>query len=96
MYQHKGFGIGSNSYGQFWYGIGTNGQPFPGFLYKKNVGVGARRSSQFIPGGGSVTNKKSELWNTYIPGSGVGATSISVRRAKLLKSRSCNNVTQFP
>jgi len=36
------FGTGSNSNGQFWYGSTTN---FPGFLYKKNVGVGGRRST---------------------------------------------------
>ena len=32
------FGNGSNSNGNFWYGNSTN---FPGFLYKKNVGVSA-------------------------------------------------------
>ena len=39
------FGTGSNSNGQFWYGSTTN---FPGFLYKKNVGVGARRSTKLL------------------------------------------------
>ena len=43
------FGSG-NSNGQFWYGKSTN---FPGFLYKKNVGVGARRSTKM--GAGSIT-----------------------------------------
>ena len=42
------FGSGSNSNGQFWYGNSIN---FPGFLYKKNVGVGGRRSTKMTPGG---------------------------------------------
>ena len=32
MSYFKGFGTGSNSNGQFWYG---GSQGFPGFLYKK-------------------------------------------------------------
>jgi hypothetical protein len=74
------FGNGSNSNGQFWYGNTTN---FPGFLYKKNVGVGARRSTKFNPGGNITCNSSTYLYNKYKPGTGgVGASSIANRRAK--------------
>jgi hypothetical protein len=74
------FGSGSNSNGQFWYGSATN---FPGFLYKKNVGVGGRRSTKFNPGGNITCNSSTYLYNKYKPGQGgVGASSISNRRAK--------------
>jgi hypothetical protein len=74
------FGNGSNSNGQFWYGSSTN---FPGFLYKKNVGVGGRRSTKFAAGGNISCNKHQYLYNKYKPGTGgVGASSISNRRAK--------------
>jgi hypothetical protein len=75
-----GFGSSSNSNGQFWYGSSTN---FPGFLYKKNVGVGGRRSTKMNPGGGITCNSATYLYNKYTPGSnGVGASSIANRRAK--------------
>jgi hypothetical protein len=78
------FGTGSNSNGQFWYGSATN---FPGFLYKKNLGVGARRSTKFTAGGNIITNcscgQPTILYNKYKPGdSGVGASTIANRRAK--------------
>ena len=74
------FGTGSNSNGQFWYGNTTN---FPGFLYKKNVGVGGRRSTKFSPGGNITCNNATYLYNKYTPGSGgVGASSTANRRAK--------------
>jgi len=74
------FGNGSNSNGQFWYGNTTN---FPGFLYKKNVGVGGRRSTKFAAGGNLTCNKSTYLYNKYKPGvNGVGASSIANRRAK--------------
>jgi hypothetical protein len=74
------FGSGSNSNGQFWYGSSTN---FPGFLYKKNVGVGARRSTKMNPGGNITCNSATYLYNKYKPGTGgVGASSIANRRAK--------------
>lgn len=74
------FGTGSNSNGQFWYGSTTN---FPGFLYKKNVGVGGRRSTKFNPGGNITCNSATYLYNKYTPGSGgVGASNIANRRAK--------------
>jgi hypothetical protein len=76
----NGFGTGSNSNGQFWYGKTTN---FPGFLYKKNVGVGARKSTKFAPGGNITCNQQVYLYNKYKPGTGgVGANSTAVRRAK--------------
>jgi uncharacterized repeat protein (TIGR02543 family) len=68
------------SNGQFYYGIN-------GFLFKKNTGVGARRSTKFNAGGNIITNcscgKPQEINNYYKPGGGgVGASSISNRRAK--------------
>lgn len=78
------FGTGSNSNGQFWYGSATN---FPGFLYKKNLGVGARRSTKFTAGANITTNcscgEPTYLYNKYKPGTGgVGASSTANRRAK--------------
>jgi len=78
------FGTGSNSNGQFWYGNTTN---FPGFLYKKNVGVGTRRSTKFTAGANITTNcscgQPNYLYNKYKPGTGgVGASSTANRRAK--------------
>jgi hypothetical protein len=81
------FGTGSNSNGQFWYGSTTR---FPGFLYKKNVGVGARRSTKFAPGGNTTCNTYQYLYNKYSPGQGgVGASSIATRRAKNRLSSVC-------
>jgi len=55
-----GFGTGSNSNGSFWYGNATN---FPGFLYKKNTGVGGRKSTKFNPGGNITCNGPTYLIN---------------------------------
>lgn len=83
----KAFGSGSNSNGQFWYGSQTN---FPGFLYKKNLGVGGRRSTKFNPGGNITSNSYAYLYNKYKPGTGgVGASSTSNRRAKNRLSTVC-------
>jgi hypothetical protein len=69
-------GFGSNSFGQFWYGEN-------GFLYKKNTGVGGRRSTKMAPGGNITCNNQTYLYNKYKPGSsGIGASSVSNRRAK--------------
>lgn len=84
---NSSFRTGSNSYGQFWFG----GSTFPGFLYKKNIGAGARRSTQFTPGGTTTCNQPGELWNKYISGAGVGASSVATRRAKMINATSCNN-----
>jgi hypothetical protein len=83
------FGNGSNSNGQFWYGSNVN---FPGFLYKKNVGVGARRSTKFSAGGNITCNSYQYLYNKYNPGqSGIGASSIATRRAKNRLATICSN-----
>ena len=88
------FGQGSTSYGQFWYGNSTN---FPGFLYKKNVGVAGRRSTKMIPGGNTITNQQSSLYNKYTPGSsGIGASSIANRRAKNRHATVCGPTKCFP
>lgn len=64
------------SYGQFYFG------PY-GFLYKKNVGVGGRRSTLMNPGGGIYCNSRYYIYNKWKPGSGgVGASSVANRRAK--------------
>ena len=74
------FGNGSNSNGNFWYGGSID---FPGFLYKKNVGVGARRSTLMAPGGNLNCNNPTYLYNKFKPGlGGIGASSTSNRRAK--------------
>lgn len=81
------FGTGSNSNGQFWYGKTTN---FPGFLYKKNVGVGGKRSTKFNPGGNITCNSEVYLYNKFKPGTGgVGASNTSNRRAKNRLSTVC-------
>ena len=38
---------------------------------------------------GLIINKPSSVFTKYMPGSGVGASSISIRRAKLLHSTNC-------
>lgn len=82
------FGSGSNSNGQFWYGNNVN---FPGFLYKKNNGVGARRSTKFAAGGNIYCNKSRNIFNKYKPGTGgIGASSIATRRAKNRHATICN------
>jgi hypothetical protein len=89
------FGSGSNSNGNFWYGNSTG---FPGFLYKKNVGVGGRRSTKFAAGGNITCNSSTYLYNKYKPGSnGVGASSISNRRAKNRLASVCGSSNKcFP
>lgn len=84
----------SNSYGQFWYG---NNIRFPGFLYKKNLNVGGRRSTMFAAGGNRVTNTPQDVNNKYQAGnSGVGASSIATRRAKNRLATTCNGHQCFP
>jgi uncharacterized repeat protein (TIGR02543 family) len=89
------FGNGSNSNGNFWYGNSTN---FPGFLYKKNVGVGGRRSTKMGPGGNITCNSATDLYNKYKPGGGgVGASSIANRRAKNRLATVCGSTNKcFP
>jgi hypothetical protein len=90
MSNRRGFRTGSSSNGQFWFG----GNTFPGFLYKKNVGVGGRRSTLFTPGGSTICNQPTDLWNKYTPGAGVGASSVATRRAKMINATSCNRSQQ--
>jgi hypothetical protein len=89
------FGNGSNSNGNFWYGNTSN---FPGFLYKKNVGVGARRSTKMGPGGNITCNSSTYLYNKYKPGTGgVGASSMANRRAKNRLATVCGSTNKcFP
>jgi len=62
--------------GQFWY--------FPyGFLYKKKSTVGGRKIFNCCP----IPEK---IFNKYTPGSGIGSTNASVRRAKLRLATSCD------
>jgi hypothetical protein len=87
------FGSGFSN-GQFWYGNSTK---FPGFLYKKNVGVGGRRSTKMNPGGGVTCNSSTYLYNKWKPGSGgVGASSIANRRAKNRLATVCDGQKCFP
>jgi uncharacterized repeat protein (TIGR02543 family) len=87
------FGSGPSN-GQFWYGSSTN---FPGFLYKKNVGVGGRRSTKMGAGGNVTCNNSTYLYNKYKPGTGgVGASSTANRRAKNRLSTVCNANSCFP
>ena len=88
------FGSGPSN-GQFWYGSQTN---FPGFLYKKNVGVGGRRSTKMGPGGNVTCNSATDLYNKYKPGTGgVGASSTANRRAKNRLSTICGSSNKcFP
>ena len=88
------FGNGSNSNGQFWYGSNVN---FPGFLYKKNVGVGTRRCTKFTPGGNTTCNTYQYLYNKYNPGQGgIGAQTTANRRAKNRYSTICADKKCFP
>jgi len=87
------FGSGPSN-GQFWYGSSTN---FPGFLYKKNVGVGGRRSTKMGPGGNITCNSSTYLYNKYKPGTGgVGASSTANRRAKNRLATVCTEQKCFP
>jgi len=63
------------TYGNFYYGK-------TGFYFKKNGAIGAR----YNPPLGSICNAPQNVNNRYIPGSGVGASSTSQRRAKLINA----------
>lgn len=90
---NSSFGSGSGSYGQFWFG----GSSFPGFLYKRNLGVGGRRSTKMAPGGNITCNSSTYLYNKYKPGAGgVGASSTSNRRAKNRLATVCSGQQCFP
>ena len=81
MSYFKGFGTGSNSNGQFWYGD-------YGFLYKKNVGVGGRKNPLY----GLICNKPTYIFNKFKPGTGgVGGQSKANRRAQNKRSTICQD-----
>ena len=54
----------------------------------------SKKSTQFTPGGGLITNQPNEFWNKYTPGSGVGGSSVANRRARMIRSTSCTNGQQ--
>lgn len=70
-------------YGNFYVGKG-------GFQYKRSGGGGNRKNPPF----GLITGVYADVNNTYVPGAGVGASSIATRRAKLLRSTICTQ--QYP
>jgi len=59
-------------YGNFYYGK-------QGFLFKKSGAIGSR----YNPSLGAICNQPQDVNNRYVPGSGIGASSTSQRRAKL-------------
>lgn len=63
------------TYGNFYYGKS-------GFFYKKNGAIGSR----YNPPIGAICNQPQNIYNKYVPGSGVGATSRFANRAKLIRS----------
>ena len=85
--------ISGNKGGGFYFGS-------QGFLYKKNTGVGGRRSTRLFPGGGSrtcagsVCPPKSDLYNKYKAGDTyIGAQPTAIRRAKNIRATVCGNNT---
>lgn len=64
--------------GNFWVGKG-------GFNYKRSCGSGNRKNFALA----LITSQPADVNTKFIPGSGVGASSISNRRAKLIHSTSC-------
>ena len=61
-----------------------------GFQYKRMGGGGNRKN----PAYGLITGIPADVNNKYVPGAGVGASSIATRRAKLLRSTVCTE--QYP
>ena len=41
--------------------------------------------------GAIINDKDRDMFNKYVPGSGVGANNISVRRAKKIRAAPCNS-----
>ena len=67
-------------YGNFYYGKN-------GFFYKKSGATGAR----YNPSLAAICNQPQDVNNRYVPGAGVGASSVAQRRAKLIHSYSSSN-----
>ena len=65
-------------YGNFYYGK-------DGFFYKKMTAGGARRNFPI----GAICSQPQDINNSYVPGAGVGGTSIATRRAKLIRATKC-------
>jgi hypothetical protein len=65
-------------YGNFYYGKG-------GFQFKKMTAGGGRRNFAL----GAICNQPQDIYNSYVPGAGVGGTSIATRRAKLIRATKC-------
>lgn len=79
--------LSGNKSGAFWYGKPDG---FPGFLYKKNVGVGARRSTRQGAAGNKIA-QTAYIYNKYKPGTGgIGASSVANRRAKARLASVCS------
>ena len=62
-------------YGNFYYGKN-------GFFYKKSGATGAR----YNPSLGAICNQPQDVNNRYVPGAGVGASSVAQRRAMLINA----------
>jgi hypothetical protein len=71
------------TYGNFYYGK-------KGFLFKKQTAGGAK----WVQPLATICNQPQNIYNKYVPGSGVGASSTATRRAKLLYATSCNKTQQ--
>lgn len=71
--------------GHRWYGQRTQ---FPGFNYKKKPAMGPKICRNY-PGSGSLSEKQT-FDNVYTSGSGVGATSVALRRAKFRGATASN------
>ena len=67
-------------YGSLYYGEN-------GFLYKKWGGGGGRRN----PPLGLLNCASKRIFNDYVPGAGVGATSIAARRSKTIRATKCSS-----
>ena len=66
-------------YGNFYYGKN-------GFFFKKSGAIGAR----YNPSLAAICNQPQDLNNRYISGSGVGAVTVSNRRAQINRAAKCN------
>ncbi len=64
--------------GQFYYGKS-------GFNFKRNNGSGTRRTLPL----GLLGGREANVFNSYVPGAGVGASNTSNRRAKLRLATLC-------
>ena len=68
------------TYGSLYYGK-------EGFLHKRPVGGGGHRLFSIS----SICNQPQNIFNKYVNGSGVGASSIFARRAKINRAAFCNS-----